>query len=159
MQSSVNSPDRLSANRIVLELTESALMSNSGAARDVLAELRQLGLQIALDDFGTGYSSLSYLQHFPINVVKIDRSFVAGMLTQKANLSVIRAVLGIGRDLGIGVVAEGVELREQADALRAEGCLFMQGYLFGKPKPMTDAVADLALSMLPEMRISQQKSA
>src|SRR5258707_15869046 len=102
-------------------------MSNSSAAREVLAELRRLGVHIALDDFGTGYSSLSYLQHFPINVVKIDRSFVAGMLTQKANLSVIRAVLGIGRDLGIGVVAEGVELSEQAEALRAEGCLFMQG--------------------------------
>ena len=134
-------------------------MSNHSAARDVLVELRRLGLQIALDDFGTGYSSLSYLQHFPITVVKIDRSFVAGMLTQRPNLSVIRAILGIGRDLGIDVVAEGVEMREQAEALTAEGCHFMQGYLFGRPKPLTDAVADLALAMLPDAASAIQKSA
>ena len=135
--------------RIALEITESVLMSNEKVARDVLDALRDLGVKIAIDDFGTGYSSLSYLQHFPISVVKIDRSFVAGLMTQKANLAVIRAVMGIGRDLGINVVAEGVETAGQAAALEAEGCRFMQGYLFGRPKPLADAVTDLALAMLP----------
>lgn len=135
--------------RLMLEITESVLVSNERVGRLLLAALRKLGVQIAIDDFGTGYSSLSYLQHFPINCVKIDRSFVAGMANQKANLAVIRAIIGIGRDLGIDIIAEGVETREQAKSLRSEGCDLLQGFLFSKPKPLTEAVADLAVSLLP----------
>jgi EAL domain-containing protein (putative c-di-GMP-specific phosphodiesterase class I) len=105
-------------------------------------------VQLALDDFGTGYSSLIYLQRFRFNKVKIDRTFVAGMFELAANIAIVRAVLGIGRDLGISVVAEGVETQIQADELRREGCLSMQGYLFGKPMRFSDAVADLAVKEL-----------
>ena len=113
---------------------ESVILSSEMIAERVLSELQFLGVQLALDDFGTGYSSLSYLQRYAFNKVKIDRTFVAGMLEQKANLAIVRAILGIGRDLGIGIVAEGVEKIEQAEALRDEGCVLMQGYLFGRPK-------------------------
>lgn len=112
-------------------------------------------MQIALDDFGTGFSSLSYLQRFPFNMVKIDRSFVAGMLDLPANLAVIRAVLGIGRDLGIQVVAEGVETQLQVNALLREGCELIQGYFYGKPKPYSEIVGDLATAQLPAHRANQ----
>ncbi len=133
---------------IVFEITESVLVSNSDGARSLLGRLRDLGAQIALDDFGTGYSSLSYLQKFPLTEVKIDRSFIAGMFEQKANQAVIRAVLGIGRDLDMEVVAEGVETDAQIQALSELGCRIMQGYYFGKAQPITDVVADLALKIM-----------
>jgi diguanylate cyclase (GGDEF)-like protein/PAS domain S-box-containing protein len=139
---------KLDPSRLILEITESAIHSNELIAEKILKELQALGVQIALDDFGTGYSSLSYLQRFPFNTVKIDRSFVAGMLDLSANLAVIRAVLGIGRDLGIRVVAEGVETQQQVDALLREGCVLIQGYFYGKPKPYSEIVSDLAIQQL-----------
>jgi predicted signal transduction protein with EAL and GGDEF domain len=138
----------IAPQRMILEITESVLVSNRTAARNLLFSLNRLGVQIAIDDFGTGYSSLGYLQHLPIAIVKIDRSFVAGMLEQRANRAVIRAVLGIGRDLGIKIVAEGVETEGQAKALRDEGCRFMQGFLYSRPKPLTEAISDLATGLL-----------
>ncbi len=145
---------RLEPTRLVLEITESAILFDELIAARILKELQALGVLIALDDFGTGFSSLSYLQRFPFNKVKIDRSFVAGMLEQPANLAVIRAVLGIGRDLGIEVVAEGVETELQATALQREGCTLIQGYFYGKPKPYADIVNDLALAQLPSLQPS-----
>ncbi len=138
----------LDPHRLTLEITESVLVDSEKIAGNLLGDLRKLGVKIAIDDFGTGYSSLSYLQHFPINAVKIDRSFVAGMVDQRANMAVIRAVIGIGRDLDIDVIAEGIETAEQAAILGREGCTMLQGYLFGKPKPLTEAVADLAVQLL-----------
>jgi diguanylate cyclase (GGDEF)-like protein/PAS domain S-box-containing protein len=143
--------------RLTLEITESVLVESQKVARGLLADLRRIGVRIAIDDFGTGYSSLSYLQHFPINVVKIDRSFVAGMSSQKANISVIRAIIGIGKDLGIQIVAEGIETEDQAAALRAEGCDLLQGYLFGRPKPLPEATADLALELLRPYRAPEPR--
>ena len=140
----------IAPNRLVFEITESVLVSNPDAARYLVEDLRGLGCQIALDDFGTGYSALAYLQQFPITVVKIDRSFVAGMQVQRANQAVIRAVMGIGRDLDIDVVAEGVETAEQVAALKSFGCHLMQGFYFGRPQPLTDVIADMALSSLNE---------
>jgi EAL domain-containing protein (putative c-di-GMP-specific phosphodiesterase class I) len=134
--------------RLVFEITESVLVSNADVARGLLENLRGVGAQIALDDFGTGYSALGYLQQFPITVVKIDQSFIAGMLDQKANQAVIRAIMGIGRDLDIDVVAEGVETIGQVEALQGYGCRFMQGYFFGKARPLTDVITDLAISKL-----------
>ncbi|MGQ0484537.1 MAG: putative bifunctional diguanylate cyclase/phosphodiesterase [Hyphomicrobiales bacterium] len=139
----------IAPSRLELEVTESVILANVAVAQQVLSELRGLGVRISLDDFGTGYSSLSYLQRFAFNKVKIDRSFVAGMLDEPANAAIIRAVLLLGRDLAIDVVAEGVETAAQRAALLSEGCTVMQGYLFGKPKPFTDAMADLALARLP----------
>jgi diguanylate cyclase (GGDEF)-like protein/PAS domain S-box-containing protein len=139
---------KLDPKRLILEVTETAILSDELLAEKLLKEIQALGVGIALDDFGTGFSSLSYLQRFPFNKVKIDRSFVAGVLDLPANLAVIRAVLGIGRDLGISVVAEGVETKNQVDALLQEGCKIMQGYFYGKPKPYSEIVTDLALQQL-----------
>jgi diguanylate cyclase (GGDEF)-like protein/PAS domain S-box-containing protein len=139
---------RLDPKRLILEITETVILSNELIAEKLLGKILALGVGIALDDFGTGFSSLSYLQRFAFNKVKIDRSFVAGMLELPANLAVIRAVVSIGRDLGIGVVAEGVETQEQVDALLREGCITMQGYLYGKPKPYSEIVSDLAVRQL-----------
>ncbi|HLF21383.1 MAG TPA: GGDEF domain-containing phosphodiesterase, partial [Aestuariivirga sp.] len=135
--------------RLELEVTESVILANAAIAQQVLGALRRLGVRISLDDFGTGYSSLSYLQRFAFNKVKIDRSFVAGMLDTPADAAIIRAVLLLGEDLNIEVVAEGVETAAQQAALRTEGCALLQGYLFGRPKAITDAMTDLALSRLP----------
>ena len=138
----------ISPSRLVFEITESVLVSNAEVVRYLLEDLRQLGAQIALDDFGTGYSSLSYLQQFPITMVKIDRSFFAGMGYQKANQAVIRAVMGIGREMDIDVVAEGIETIDQVEALQSYGCHIMQGYYFGKATPLTDIIADVAIAKL-----------
>lgn len=138
----------LDPSRLILEVTESVILSSELIAEKVLNDLQKIGVQLALDDFGTGYSSLSYLQRYAFNKVKIDKSFVAGMLDLPANLAIVRAILGIGRDLGIDVVAEGVETRDQADALLDEGCILMQGYLYGKPKPFLEIVSDLAVQEL-----------
>ena len=139
---------KLDPKRLLLEITETVILSSELIAEKVLDELQNMGVMLALDDFGTGYSSLSYLQRFAFKEVKIDQSFVAGMLEFPANLAIIRAVLGMGRDLGIDVVAEGVETQSQADALSREGCVLMQGYLFGKAKPYHEAVSDLAVRQL-----------
>lgn len=146
---------RLDPTRLILEITESAILFDELIAAQIFTELQAQGVQIALDDFGTGFSSLSYLQRFPFNMVKIDRSFVAGMLDLPANLAVIRAVLGIGRDLGIQVVAEGVETQLQVNALLREGCELIQGYFYGKPKPYSEIVGDLATAQLPARRANQ----
>ncbi len=100
-----------------------------------LAELRGLGVRFALDDFGAGYSSLSYLQKFRFDTIKIDRCFVASIDADQVNASLVRAVVSLGRDLGIAVVAEGIETEEQRDKLSSLGCRYAQGYLFGKPRP------------------------
>lgn len=149
---------RLDPKRLILEITETLILSNELIIEKVLDELQDMGVMLALDDFGTAYSSLSYLQQFAFTEVKIDQSFVAGMLELPANLAVIRAVLGIGRDLGIDVIAEGVETSSQVEALAREGCVLMQGYFFGKPKPYLEIVADLAVQRLSRHRPAKDTS-
>lgn len=138
----------LPAKRLTLEVTETVILSSESLATRVIGRLAEMGVGIALDDFGTAYSSLSYLQRFSFNKVKIDKSFVQGMFDIPANMAVVRAVIGIGRDLGIEVVAEGVEERIQVDRLMREGCRRMQGYYFSKPKPFVDIASELARSQL-----------
>jgi diguanylate cyclase (GGDEF)-like protein/PAS domain S-box-containing protein len=138
----------LDAKRLVLEVTESVILSSEMIAEKVLSDLLSTGAQLALDDFGTGYSSLTSLQRYKFSKVKIDRSFVAGLPNDPANLAIVRAVLGIGQDLGVDVVAEGVEHGAEADALTREGCVSMQGYLFGRPASFSDIVANLAVQDL-----------
>ena len=140
----------LDASRLTLELTENVLMSSETVAARVMDQLTELGVKLALDDFGTGYSSLSYLQRFAFSKVKIDRSFVAGLETKPANAAIIRAIIRLAGDLGMEVVAEGIETETQAALLRAEGCDFLQGYLFGKPKPFLEIATELALHNLRE---------
>lgn len=128
----------LPADRLCLELTENALIDAGLAVRSSLRDLKRMGVSIAIDDFGTGWSSLGYLRRFPIDIVKIDRSFVSGLGADNGDTEVVRAVVGLGRALGLEVVAEGVETPEQAALLRELGCDRAQGYLFGRPASPTD---------------------
>jgi diguanylate cyclase (GGDEF)-like protein/PAS domain S-box-containing protein len=123
----------LPPGRLCLELTESQLMEDPDRAGAVLAELRRLGVGLAMDDFGTGYSSLAYLKRFPVDTLKIDRSFVSGLAEDADDAAIVTAVLALARALGLRTVAEGVETEEQARALRRLGCGHAQGYLFGRP--------------------------
>ncbi|WP_252272917.1 bifunctional diguanylate cyclase/phosphodiesterase [Pseudomonas subflava] len=118
-----------------LELTESILMRDIGETLQMLTSLKQLGLCIAVDDFGTGYSSLNYLKQFPIDVLKIDRSFVDGVPGGEQDAQIARAIIAMAHSLNLAVIAEGVETQEQLDFLREHGCDEVQGYLFGKPMP------------------------
>ncbi|RXH00839.1 EAL domain-containing protein [Bradyrhizobium vignae] len=129
----------LAPHRLELEVTETVIMHDSEAVFAVLAQLRELGVQIALDDFGTGYSSLSFLQRFPFDKVKIDRSFVdelSGVRAEARHLA--RAVVRFAVSLGKTTTAEGVETKEQLDILREEGCIETQGYYFSRPMPASD---------------------
>jgi diguanylate cyclase (GGDEF)-like protein/PAS domain S-box-containing protein len=116
-----------------LELTESILMRDVGETMQMLASLKKLGLCIAVDDFGTGYSSLNYLKQFPIDVLKIDRSFVDGVPGGEQDAQIARAIIAMAHSLNLAVIAEGVETHEQLDFLREHDCDQVQGYLFGKP--------------------------
>jgi diguanylate cyclase (GGDEF)-like protein len=125
----------LPANRLEIEITESSLLRNTQLTHDVLAQLRELGVRISLDDFGTGYSSLSYLHNFPLQKVKIDRSFLEGIDTDRP-LRLLRGVARLSADLGMSVVVEGIETNEQLELINADGSVTeAQGYLFGRPVP------------------------
>ncbi|HEY0312557.1 MAG TPA: EAL domain-containing protein [Allosphingosinicella sp.] len=121
--------------RLDLEVTEGLLIKDPDRAISILERLKALGVTISMDDFGTGYSSLSYFRMFPFDKVKIDQSFIRDIANPQAR-AIIRSVIGLGRGLGMPVVAEGVETREQLDALRAEGCDQVQGYLISRPNPI-----------------------
>ena len=125
----------LPASRLELEITESLLLQDDDGVLGALHALQGMGVRIAMDDFGTGYSSLSYLRRFPFDKIKIDQSFVRGITTQEDCRKIVRAVIGLGRSLGMVVNAEGVETIEHLEALRLEGCGELQGYLFSKPRP------------------------
>jgi diguanylate cyclase (GGDEF)-like protein/PAS domain S-box-containing protein len=129
----------LRARQIKFEITETAVMDNPEQATSRLERLQKMGFQIAMDDFGTGYSSLSYLQRLPIDILKIDRTFVQTMLENPNNLEIIKAIIGLGKILDLRIVAEGVETGEQLDTLQKLGCDLAQGYLLGKPMPRQQA--------------------
>ena len=123
------------AGSLWLEITETALMSDVKAASVALRELRGLGLHLAVDDFGTGYSSLTYLKRFPVEAIKVDRSFVAGLGIDAEDSTIVDAVVKLGHSLNLQVVAEGVETPLQLARLRELGCDRAQGFLFGRPRP------------------------
>ena len=133
---------------IGLEITESAVIENTLLAVDTLDQLKELGLRVLLDDFGTGYSSLSYLKRLPIDVLKIDRSFVSPLGDGGRDEAIVAAIVGMAQALGISVVAEGVETAEQADIVSDLGCGHAQGYFFHRPLP----AADLEAALLPGTR-------
>jgi diguanylate cyclase (GGDEF)-like protein/PAS domain S-box-containing protein len=122
-----------------LEITESVAMADAGAAVTALSELKKLGIQLAIDDFGTGYSSLGYLKRFPVDTLKIDRSFVDGLGQDHEDSAIVRAVLAVANALNLNVTAEGIETWEQLDELLAHGCAQGQGYLFARPLSAEDA--------------------
>jgi EAL domain-containing protein (putative c-di-GMP-specific phosphodiesterase class I) len=128
------------ASCLKLEVTESVLMEDPEQSVAVLGELKALGVELAVDDFGTGYSSLSYLNRFPIDVVKVDRSFVNTMLSDSGNLKIVRGITSLAKELGMRLVAEGVERHEELVLIRDLGCDYAQGYLFSKPLPLAETV-------------------
>ena len=125
----------IDADSLWLEITETALMADTQAAGNALRDLRGLGLHLSVDDFGTGYSSLTYLKRFPVEAIKVDRSFVTGLGLEADDTSIVEAVVRLGHSLGLSVVAEGVETPLQLNRLRELGCDKGQGYLFGRPRP------------------------
>jgi EAL domain-containing protein (putative c-di-GMP-specific phosphodiesterase class I) len=122
-----------------LELTESAVMENAETVITMMKQMRELGIQLSIDDFGTGYSSLSYLHRFPINTLKVDRSFVNSMEDGSENGEIVRTVIALAKTLRLNVVAEGIETIHQLHQLRILGCEFGQGYLFSRPVPVDEA--------------------
>ena len=125
----------LPPQRLDVEITESVLVHDSEAVLSILHQIKSLGVRVSMDDFGTGFSSLSYLHHFPFDKIKIDQSFVRNLADAGNCIAIVRAVIALGRSLGIAVIAEGVETEVQLELLRQEGCGEAQGYLFSPPKP------------------------
>ncbi len=128
----------LDAKHLEVEITENVLMRDTEEAVWILEQMKDLSLSIALDDFGTGFSSLSYLTSFPVDIIKIDRSFVMGCTTQKNNLVIIKAIIAMGHSLGMKIVAEGIETEEQLELLKGFGADEGQGYYFSPPVPQAE---------------------
>ncbi len=130
---------RLSGDRLKLELTESALIADPDGNAEILRALKATGATIAMDDFGTGYSNLAYLQRLPIDILKIDRSFVTGMLGDRDKIAIVRAILSLAQALGMQTIAEGIEAQELGQTLAALGCTYGQGYAYSRPLPAEEA--------------------
>jgi EAL domain-containing protein (putative c-di-GMP-specific phosphodiesterase class I) len=146
----------LAPRSLKLEITETAFTDNMEAAVEVLKQLRGLGVQLSIDDFGTGYSSLSYLQHFPIDTLKIDRSFVTQMMEKEENIQIVRTIVSLAQNLGMDVVAEGVETEEQLVLLRQLDCENGQGFLFSNPLEASELNQFIASFNLQD-RLSNQR--
>jgi diguanylate cyclase (GGDEF)-like protein len=140
---------RLDAQWLDVELTESLLMENLDRAMVIMGRLKALGVGILIDDFGTGYSSLGYLKRFPIDGLKIDRSFVRDLANSRKDAAIVESIAALAQSLGIGLVAEGVEQAHQADFMRSHYCTEMQGYLFGWPMPAA-ALEEVLRGTVPE---------
>lgn len=133
----------LSPTTLVLEITERTLMVNSLLVRRQLDELKELGIRLAIDDFGTGYSSLSYLRTFPIDIVKIDQSFVAALDEDEQAVALVGSIISLANVLGLDTIAEGVETVTQYETLRRLGCQVVQGHYFSCARPPEDVVGFL----------------
>jgi diguanylate cyclase (GGDEF)-like protein/PAS domain S-box-containing protein len=147
----------LAAHSLILEITEGSLSSDEPACLSTLTRLKELGVQLAIDDFGTGYSSLGRLGQFPIDELKIDRSFISEISSPNGPAPLVTAVIALARGLGHRVVAEGVETPEQLAFLRAQGCDQVQGYLFARPAPAGDMATLLATGSRVAPRSSSQR--
>ncbi|MGB3202739.1 MAG: EAL domain-containing protein, partial [Nodosilinea sp.] len=136
---------KIQPDSIKLEITESMMADNVERAIDVLLQLKSLGIKLGMDDFGTGYSSLSYLSRFPIDTLKIDRSFVNTMHQVNSDLEVVRTIINLGHNLGMDIIAEGVEHQEQLTTLANLSCEYAQGFFMSKPLA-SDAATELLLA-------------
>ena len=131
----------LPGRSLKLEVTESVIMKNAAAATTLLSRLKELDIQLCVDDFGTGYSSLSYLNRFPVDTLKVDRSFVSHMESKQKEFEIVRTIMTLAHTLGMDVIAEGIETRGQLAALRNLRCEYGQGYYFSKPVPQAEATS------------------
>lgn len=131
----------LQSRQLVIELTESMLMDDVDNSRALMQQLKAIGVTLSIDDFGTGYSSLSYLKSFPLDELKIDRSFVIDLPDSPSDVAIVRAVINLGHSLGMSVIAEGIETAEQLTCMRTLGCDHYQGFLYSKPVPVEQFVA------------------
>ena len=122
------------ADCLAVELTEGSLIEDTQRTEDTLSALKAMGLQVAIDDFGTGYSSVAYLKRFPLDCLKIDRSFISNVTSSDNDAAIVRAIIALGHSLQLRVLAEGVERDEQLEFLRDAGCDHAQGYLLGRPE-------------------------
>jgi EAL domain-containing protein (putative c-di-GMP-specific phosphodiesterase class I) len=125
---------------LILEITETVAMAGAESTIEILTNLKSLRVQLAIDDFGTGFSSLSYLKRFPVDLLKIDKSFVDGVALKGHDTAIVQAIIALGHALGMKVIAEGVETTEQLEELRALGSEIGQGYYFGKPTPTIESM-------------------
>ncbi len=141
----------LNAESLKLEITESAIVRNTESATTIFSQLKALGIQLYIDDFGTGYSSLSYLHQFPIDMMKIDRSFVSSAENDTERLEIVRAISTLAHNLGLEVVAEGVETAEQAERMKTLQCRYAQGYFFSKPLDSAATEALIAAQFQPSL--------
>jgi EAL domain-containing protein (putative c-di-GMP-specific phosphodiesterase class I) len=130
--------------QLELEVTEGTAMFDMEQTLALLRRFKAMGLKLAIDDFGTGYSSLSYLKRFPLDVLKIDQSFVRQLCTDQDDLAIVRAIISLAHSLGLSLIAEGVETVAQESLLRDMGCQEIQGYLHAKPMPASDVSGWLA---------------
>jgi diguanylate cyclase len=137
----------LAPARLELELTESTIFADRERSLNVLQQIKALGVSVALDDFGTGYSSLDTLRSFPFDKIKLDQSFVRESESNRQATAIIRAVLALGKSLGIPVLAEGIETENQLALLAGEGCDEVQGFLLGRPAPLSQLVASGQLTL------------
>jgi diguanylate cyclase (GGDEF)-like protein/PAS domain S-box-containing protein len=133
-------------SRLIVEITESALIEDPESAAKIVGDLKQMGCRLALDDFGTGYSSLHHLQSLPFDELKVDRSFVSSMTEKRDSRKIVAAVVGLGQSLGLTTVAEGIETQEQAEMMLWLGCELGQGYFYGRPMPAEDLGESIAIS-------------
>ncbi len=127
---------------LMLEVTEGVLMADRDIVTSNLDRLKEMGVRLSLDDFGTGYSSLSYLKRLPLDELKIDQAFARDVVDDANSAAIVATIIGIGKTLGLRLVAEGIETEGQAACLQSQGCRVLQGYLFGRPQP-ANAVAVL----------------
>ena len=132
--------------KLKMELTESLMLENVASCIEKMQALRAIGVRFSVDDFGTGHSSLSYLKRLPLQQIKIDQGFVRDITTDPSDAAIVQTIIGMARNLGLDVIAEGVETEEQRAFLEQHGCDDYQGYLFSRPVPL-EAFEDLLASM------------
>jgi len=139
-----------------LEMTESSIMQQIEETISDLNQLKEIGLQLSIDDFGTGYSSMSYLKRFPLDTLKIDRSFVKDLSTEASDAAIVKATIALAKSLELTTIAEGVEDKIQLEFLRRHQCDIIQGYYFSRPLPADQAESIISLAFLPAERTAER---